>query len=76
MKPLLVDSRETNSGIPDLLRSGGIPFERTEMSAGDTWSPTSSSSARRSTTWRSLWCKGACLDRPKPSAPLATGRGC
>ncbi len=35
MKPLLVDSRETNSGIPALLRSGGIPFEQTEMIAGD-----------------------------------------
>lgn len=35
MPTLIVDSRETNSGIPALLRSAGVPFEQQELAAGD-----------------------------------------
>lgn len=35
MPDLIVDSRETNSGIPALLRSAGVPFLQQELAAGD-----------------------------------------
>lgn len=35
MPDLIVDSRETNSGIPALLRSAGVPFVQQELAAGD-----------------------------------------
>lgn len=35
MPALIVDSRETNSGIPALLRAAGLEFEQQEMPTGD-----------------------------------------
>lgn len=35
MVDLVVDSRETNSGIPALLRREGVPFKLQELAAGD-----------------------------------------
>lgn len=35
MPDLIVDSRETNSGIPALLRRAGVPFLQQELAAGD-----------------------------------------
>lgn len=35
MPDLIVDSRETNSGIPALLRRAGVPFVQQELAAGD-----------------------------------------
>ena len=35
MPDLIVDSRETNSGIPAFLRRAGVPFLQQELSAGD-----------------------------------------
>lgn len=35
MADLIVDSRETNSGIPALLRRAGVPFMQQELAAGD-----------------------------------------
>lgn len=35
MSLLVVDSRETNSGIPDLLRRSGVAFRTEELAAGD-----------------------------------------
>jgi hypothetical protein len=35
MADLIVDSRETNSGIPALLRRAGVPFVQQELAAGD-----------------------------------------
>lgn len=35
MAALIVDSRETNSGIPALLRAAGVDFELQEMQVGD-----------------------------------------
>ena len=32
---LIVDSRETNSGIPEMLRRSGVTFQTEEMAAGD-----------------------------------------
>ena len=35
MAPMIVDSRETNSGIPALLRRAGVELEMQELAAGD-----------------------------------------
>ena len=35
MPDLIVDSRETNTGIPALLRRAGVPFLQQELAAGD-----------------------------------------